>query len=240
MSQMIIYGMKRWTDEIAQCIALSGIASGPTEQCLRVTLEDGRIMQVWETVYRTCEEEILFLDGLKTETWHMLGEACGWTGGEIRSHSLNVAHVSSSFMNFRMFRPMRLPPYTFGYGDVKAKVDAALDGDEPDEMVSSQMWNLRRLSYPREQIYEGARIIGECKGASDVAEDQHAAATCSAKYHPEITEDGLMTRSLIKAEKPLRPEPSQLEKEEAALRKKLVRLERRQPQKNNWPAGVLR
>ena len=127
---------------------------------------------------------------------------------------------------------MTLPPWNLGGRDSKTAVDTLLAGEMPNEMNASKCWMLgNNQNWSKPRLYALADLLGNSKGVSDVAEDQHVSASVTLKFRPEITEDGLLTRSFVHTVSRFLPTESDSQKEVTRLSKTVKRLERRNPAK---------
>ena len=78
----------RAREDVLQGVVVAGIASLPTEACLRMSLEDNRVFKRWRDWQIQAKEQCDFVDGISDFTWECLGNLCGWSAAEVRNHSL--------------------------------------------------------------------------------------------------------------------------------------------------------
>ena len=224
-------GYKRKSPEVDQFVGIIALASYPADAALRVLLEDSRLCRCADDVLAEIDHEAAFLTNLPESVWVAVGSVSRFTGSEMRSESLEAAHLSVAFMWYRIFSQVRSLPFSLCVGDIAENLDRLMDGDEPSESVAGKIWSLLRSGFTKQRIIAALELMRELRWDTGVAEQQHASATMVAKFHPQVEEKGLMARASAHSFKRLLPAADTMSKMKQKLRARLEVLENMMPHK---------
>ena len=150
------------------------------------------------------------------EVWQLLAAPTNLSWQDLAQQSIGKAHVSYHFIWRRVLEPASEYPWSLLHGGEDAIAGHLRDlqgGDEPDEPVANQLWQLLREGLIAFDVAVATvRLMGEIGWSSLPAEQQHGSLAGLSRWHPEYSMEILVSRALIVQVSKLLPTQCQEEK----------------------------
>ena len=194
-------------------------------------MSDNRVAIQHGQLWRTAASEVKWIIDLKESTWEAIAVASGMELVDLRDRAIRASHISFHFIWRRILEPYADLPWSLARGDVGANFQRLVDDDRPDEPFCQKIWDLHHRSppYPREQLLEAIRLLGEAGWTSMVCEQQHGSLAQLRRRHPEYSMDSLISRGLMHQTTRILQSSSADERKVALLTKKILKLENKVP-----------
>ena len=221
----------RYSDRAVRFLAVSALYSYPVEAHSHCIIKDARVVKHLGKLRSAVADEFLSLSCTNDFVWEAIGSVASLTGQELRTETLDSASASMAFLYFRCYDPATKEPWSYVH-DTEDKLAALSEGPElPAEPTirKAAMCLQRGLSVVR--VANALRMLEEIPWYTGLAEQQHASGSMVARYHPQIEQHGLVVRAACHTIRKLLPEDSCSAKSLARARAKLIRLQRKRPQR---------
>ena len=237
--QYYLKGYEKMNEDVRKFVAVVGMASFPSDACLRELLKDGRVGLRVEEIVDAVAQQVQFLVGLPESVWEAVASVTTFSAADLRAEALEAMHVSVCFLFYRIFRKARGRPFALGRGDVDANLDALLREGPEKEPTSRKIQIVMERWGMRNRVKAGLRELLQARWDTYVAEQQHAATTLQPKHHPQILEEALQTRASANQFKKLLPAVDLADRDLDRKLRRLDRLDRRWPEKvGKWHQHV--
>ena len=228
-SKYWLHGFDKLTTPALQFVAMAALCSYPSEGMLSELLEDDRVAKRADMLSDTLLEELTWLSNLPEHVWGNIGSTCGLHAQELRSNTLEAAHVSVAFIRHRTLSMVNEYPWSLLQGDINANLDRLKAAERPQESVASKIWGLLQIGFNRHELLLGLDLLSDCGWSTTSVEQQHGSAAVMHKVHPDYSSETLTTRSMVHMMRQFfRRSPE--DHKEAALAAKVRRLFAKKPQ----------
>ena len=158
------------------------------------------------------QDEVEWLIALSDHVWVALVDvADGVQAADLRTSVIFAAQVTYAFMVSRTLTQVRQLPWALVVGDVEQNLQALQSDPEPIKFVSKRIWRLLRLHYNRDQLRQRLLLLQDCPWTTAVVEQLHASASTIRKFHPEYSQEVVLTRAMAHAIRRILPGMSKLE-----------------------------
>ena len=104
-------------------------------------------------------------------------------------------------------------------------------GAQPEEPVSSKLWQLMHLQFSKRQLLATLEIMADCSRTSMTVEQMHGSMAQLHRHHPEYGIETLVGRTLVLQLRRMMPSESQDERRLAKLHRQLQTVLRKNPDK---------
>lgn len=203
-SDYYIHGWARMSDAMRLFVGVTSMASYVPDAFLAATLEDDRVVKHLSSMEECVNEEVGYLCQLPDSVWDVLASACRSTSRQLRSSTIQAAHLASGFLNTRVFEAAKQPPWSLCHGDRRANLLRLRDlPDMPGEATTAKLWKLLRLGYNMDVLLDGLELMACCSWSTKVTEQGHVQASCLRKLHSQYGSETLVTRAMLGSMKPL-------------------------------------
>lgn len=226
-SKYYLNGFLRLDSQVKHFVGIASTCSFVSDTILASLLSDDRLALHIGEVDRAAQEELSYIFGLGQGVWDFVGQACGVSGGVLRSQSLRAGLVSLGYFNWRI-DDIRKPPWTLCAGDLDANLDMVDQGDEPSHPFMRQLFLLLKSGYPREQLKDLLVLLGNASNSNLAGEQAHACAAVLRRKHPDYEVKSLQCRAQLLQMQPLLTEAAE-ERRIRRLEAKVERLSRKSP-----------
>jgi len=231
-SNYYINGFTRLGDDAKALYCVEGLASYPSEQVLRAILKDNRLAQRGKELEEIAAATMDWLSTLPSTVWETLASVSGLETETYKSMVIHAAHVSVSFMSWRVFSALKEYPWRLMQGNLDEQLDKLLAGAQPQETVAGKLYKLLKSNLAdRELIKAALRLASEAPWTTQVPEQLHASGAVALKFHPDVCEPALVVRAFTHAARHLLPETSKKARLADRLRKRLTKLKNKNPAK---------
>lgn len=142
-----IHHYDRLSPELRLFCTVAGIAGFVIQAGISFLEEDDRIAFKLGSFQSAIQEELFYLDSLSDFVWDRLvcyadGTVTAW---QLRSLCLRRALVAAGFIDFKVIRTYRSPPFHLCHGDVDDNLHKLMQQDErPKERITYKAWVLLR------------------------------------------------------------------------------------------------
>ena len=228
-SKYWLHGFEKLTPPALQFVAMAALSSYPSEGVLSELLEDDRVAKRADLLSDTLLDELTWLSNLPENVWGHIGSLCGLHAQELRSNTLDAAHVSAAFIRHKILSQINEYPWSLLQGDINDNLDRFKAAEKPQEPVASKIWDLLQIGYNRQELLLGLDLLSDCGWSTTSVEQQHGSAANMHKVHPGYSSETLATRSMVHMMRQFfRRAPE--DHKEAALEAKVRRLSAKRPQ----------
>ena len=236
-SKWDIGGFSHLGPEAKRFVAVSALASDPSDAALTELLHDDRLAMAVDGLETLMTEELEWLAAIPDTVWGHVGRSIAMPGSKLRSDTLGAAHTSVAYVTIKVVRVARQYPWSLTQGDIHADLDALACLDEPEEATMRKIWQLLRLGYNRGRIVEGLQLLADCSWSTTPVEQQHGAASSMRKSHSEYGPETLTTRAFILMLRQLLA-PNEDDVRQQQLEDKVSKLSKKNPRRHEWKACV--
>ena len=237
-------GFDRLTGRKVEFMTICAVASRIPEALQCELMRDNRVAQTADWLWETAAKMMRWTIDLPESTFALLGELCDRPGCAMKDMCISAAHIAFHFSNRRVLVEAGELPWRLVRGDIAHNLQELASCDCPEEPVSKNLWLLMQRSFPRSQLIQTVKMLGEVGWTSLPAEQQHSSLASLHKWHPEYETETLVSRALLLQASKLLPSMSKEEKAAARLSAKLQHILRACPQKvsgrNMLVASMLR
>lgn len=231
-SMYYLGGFKRMQGEVKLFIVEAAVVSRVTEGALLSLLDDPRVCNTYEDLWRSVSEEMLWIAQLSMSTWSKLASAGGTRAATLRSECIAAAHVSKHFFWRRVLEPAGQRPWALARGDVRQNLESLREEvDMPSEAMTQQLWLLLQSDFPVQLLIRTVQLLQDVGWTTLPVEQQHGSVASLRRLHPEYGTATLTARALVLMLRRLLPSQSREERELARLSQQLNRLLSKQPSK---------
>eukprot|EP00971_Amphidinium_carterae_P346236 6487582-Amphidinium_carterae.3 len=143
----------------------------------------------------------------------------------LRFHNqvMNSAIVQVAFTEYRVFVKARTLPWSLCSGDPVTNLEAliSLPRAEVDAAhpIVRNIRSLLAIGFPKTSLGDAVKLLAECSWSSYLTEKFHASAATVRKFHPDLSPDSLMARSLLHQVRQMLPSVSPEQRNIARLHK---------------------
>ena len=208
------------------CVAVAAVCSHVPEGLIYSLLQDGRLLLQLDQLEESMQTEVQMVEELDGAVWKLLGDAASVPGSALRDASLQACHIAWAFLQYRIFKVARSPPWNMLAAHASEREFTAAVQDmagSPDPTVRKIM-HLHQLGYNHFRIRQAMALMRQCNWTSASAERQHASAATVRKFHADIGAPMLIVRSFIHGLQQLMP--SKATADEKRLRQVQMRLDK--------------
>ncbi|CAK0826209.1 unnamed protein product [Prorocentrum cordatum] len=219
------------TSDVKAFLCAAGVASPVSERPLVLFFRDDRVPSIIEQVRGDVEDALDSLKMISPSVWETLSATVGVPARRLRHRSILAGHVQASYLIWRL-SDARALPWSLCTGGIKANLAELAAGPRPDhdEGCSAKIWDLMRLGAPSEMLEEGVQLLSKLGHSSKRVEEGHVQGSRLLQFHKRHEEMTLISRAHVGQCRTLFATPP-LQKSLGAANAKLVRLEKRNPEK---------
>lgn len=216
---------KRATKSVRVYLATAAVAGRPSESMLFDVLQDDRFLQRIDSCRQILEDEVQYLLAAPNSYYETVAEAVKITATEYRSHCVNCALTSISYLHQDIWVPLSSPPWMYFVGNCQDNI-AKLKGDESvTEPLSVKMRTLALIGFDSE-VVSACYLVQETSMSTTLAEQFHGSGAQIMRRHPQLQTEALMARLTVHHSRTLF-QPDYFEKKEAELRAIIDDIDRR-------------
>lgn len=228
-SDYFLHGVERCTSEVREFFGAASIAAWVSDSILELMLADDRVPRQMGDIDEELRLEVQYVSELPQPVMNLLATAIGCSSRSLRSKATSAALTSAAYIVWKL-QPAKELPWTLCGPDMEQQVQALYEGARPTEPTAQKIWDLLQLGFDRQSIFAGLSLMSNIGWSSTPTEQGHLPMSKMAQRHKGYSQESLRCRAMLTSMQPLLT-PSAEEAAAAELRQKLIRLERRQPNK---------
>ena len=203
MSNYYIHGYSRVDVAMRKYIGLVVVTSVLAESVILALLEDGGLCRTVCQVNALTEEEFSFIASLEALTWNRLAVGIGdqgYQGPAMQHDAIHCAITQRAFLEKRFLAPLRELPWSLAIGDIATNLQRLHIGAHADldSGCSAKIKELMALGWSTANLVCGIELLREIDWTTRSAEQAHGSAAVLHKFHPDVQQEILVARSLLR------------------------------------------
>lgn len=199
VSEYHISGFSRLTPSLRRFVCVAGVMSHLPESLQVELLDDPQVPIRVDYLEEVMLEEARWLWSLRDTFWERLAPVGACAATTIRHEVVRAAMVCCAFVDRRLFRAARQPPWALCTGSIHDNLRCLKAQDRPQEDATRKIWELLQVGYPLSQVSEAIELMRSCPW-SIALKGQQAALT---KQHRAYSRRVLAASSMVALLPPL-------------------------------------
>ena len=136
-------------------------------------MEDSRVAILYPELWKILAEEMRWVIDLPEHIWRSLATVSQRHWMDVRDDVIHSAHISLHFLWRRVLEPAGDLPWKLVRGDLMQNLTRLAAEECPDEPASAQLWELWHGEYPKPQLVQVLKLLGDVGWMSLPCEQQH-------------------------------------------------------------------
>ena len=121
------------------------IVSRPTDAASLLLMEDSRVPLRLQEMLDGMDEEMRWMNELNDLVWSTIAKVGEFEGGELMDETIRDAHVSVSFVQYRIVKVATRRPWSLCVGNVRRNLEELAREDEPvSDDTTNKVWHAWR------------------------------------------------------------------------------------------------
>ena len=231
-SDFYLHGFSKLSQGIKQYCAVASIASFVPDAVLAEVLVDDRILRNARRLQGLMSDEVGWVEHIGSFTWGRLGAVSGYVGEvcELRGSVVHSSHVAASFIQDKVFSPLKDYPWRLALGDVDENLQIlAATGGPIRDSLTHKLRILLQMGYNKARLVSAVTLLREVPWSSVPVEQAHASAAVLHRFHPQYSTGMLATRATLHQARHLFQQPPE-DRVAARAARKLEKVRRRAPE----------
>eukprot|EP00971_Amphidinium_carterae_P329440 6461886-Amphidinium_carterae.4 len=232
VSKYFSAGCSKVTCSCWQYLVRTGRAAIVLENFILSALEDARIPKNLAIFKENMLEDYKFVAEGPPEAFQLISDSVHLLGQDLRSQVLSSLLVSMSYIHHTTLVLAGLYPWALCEGDIEENM-RALEGLDapPPENVTARIYVLLRNGFPRHQIKDAIKLLGEIVWSTALTEKQHSGVSVIRRYHPDLGLSVLSGRGFLHFNRQLLPKASDEEVQFGKWEKQFRKLQSKAPRR---------
>eukprot|EP00971_Amphidinium_carterae_P348086 6490312-Amphidinium_carterae.1 len=232
VSEYFSAGCSKVTCSCWQYLVRTGLAAILPENFIVSALEDARIPKNLPIFKEDLVEDYRFVAEGPPQAFELISACLQLPAQDLRSQVLSSLLVSMSYIHNKTLVPAGLYPWALCEGDIEQNMREleVLDAP-PAENVTARVYVLLKNGYPRDQIKDAIKLLGEVVWSTALTEKQHSGVSVIRRYHPELGLSVLSGRGYLHFNRQLLPRASDEEVQFGKWEKQFRKLQSKAPRR---------
>ena len=198
-----LHGFERLTLKVRKFMAITAVAAYCPEGVFLEVFDNPCLVRSIDAVETAIHDECHYVDNLNNLTWERLVQIVGEEGygvSDIVSDAVHATRVTAAFLEKRIVREVKKPPWSLARGNIEQNVSDLIHGDVPDNLdagLGQKACDLARKGFNTTRIVEGLGTLHYIPWNTLPCENGHGSLAAIHKVHPHLSTDMLAMKSLF-------------------------------------------
>ena len=229
-SDWYIGGVAHLSADARRYAVVASLAAVVPDVVLLELMEDDRLALKARAVWRQVIDELQWLAGLHSRFWiRLAGVLTGTTPDGLRQLVLLAGNTSAAYMHRKTFTVAFSYPWRLCEGDIDMNLTKLIMlAKPPGDKTAQKIHDMVMARWPRAELVEAIRLLGDCHWSTNHVEQGHASAATMHKEHKMYGMEMITARALVHQCRKLLPD-QEVQHRVLRLHERLAALRRRQP-----------
>eukprot|EP00974_Lingulodinium_polyedra_P018001 1744844-Lingulodinium_polyedra.AAC.1 len=137
-----LMGFQRLQQPGKHFLVQAAMVSRVPEGCLSELMSDPRLAQTYPDLWHSLATDMAWLIMVQDSVWEALGTVAGIAPAALKDKCIKAGHTAFHFCWRRFLEPASDLPWKLCRGDLASNIDDLAAGEEPEEPVAHQLWQM--------------------------------------------------------------------------------------------------
>ena len=237
-------GFKGADFKVRRFMAVTSLASLPTETILLKIMKDDRVLRQVADFEQTLEDKITYIETLPIYCFERLRRIAGdldndYSVADLKHDTLEAAHISVAYVFVKLLYFVHRLPFKLTQGDIGRNLEElfATAEDQISDHLSLRIFHLHELGVSFQYLVRCLQLLRDTACTTNMVEQCHGSGACLMRDHQTYEERTLRARSMVHQARSLFTDSAH-DKLLMTLQRKLDVLEAHKPHVSGFRAFV--